>query len=256
MMNGVPLKFLSEDRVRELYSAVPDNHERYLREGFFDLARENGWAIEATTVTVKHDVLEMLDAGVTGMEGEVRNSLLMYEALEGMTPALAREERVWVRLTHVECIEFSRQRWLEGKTGEKLDHAIRTHFFAPTLTGVRDDNAAGRLWWNAQIAHMADPQDPEGALRLMLKIADIRLNLIERTGISARRCLLQAIIRALREDKWLTSSQEHFRDFMWTLNRDGSGVLFETLTADDVSEFVDDVAKRARNASRRVSKAR
>ena len=96
-------------------------------------------------------------------QADIEASRTLYRALPGMTPALAREERVWVRLSHVECLGYARDRWLTGQIGERLDQQVRLHLFASGLTGIRDDNALSRLWWNMHIATIADPDDPEGA---------------------------------------------------------------------------------------------
>ena len=86
--------------------------ERYTSGNFLDLEKQNGWAIEAKSVHLDCSLLDTLKLGQTSMEAEVQNSLAAYQALQGMTPSLAREERIWARLTHVECLSYARSRWL------------------------------------------------------------------------------------------------------------------------------------------------
>jgi hypothetical protein len=245
-MTYAPLKFLSDARLTELLRDVSINRERYSSGDFLDLERDNGWAIETSSVQVDSDALRSLDGTAKTAEADFANSVTVYEALKGMTPALAREERVWARLTHVECLTYSRARWLEGKNQEAFEPAVRRHIFAAGLTGVRDDNAVSRLWWNMHIATIADPSDPASALRLILKRADIRLNFVERTGSASRKPIAQAVIRAMRRDPWITSTESTFRQFMIELNRNGGGVLFEVMTEAQADAVLESYAESAR----------
>lgn len=245
-MATTPLKFLSESRVAKLANSISENLERYTSGDFLDLERENGWAIETRTVTVDLGLLENLDGGSRAASTDIENSLILYRALNGMTPALARDERIWVRLAHIECLDYARARWLSGYSGDDLVKQVRLHMFAPNLTAIRDDNALSRLWWNVHIATIADPEDPEGALRLILKTADIRSNFVERTGTASRRPLARAVVRAMRNNPWITSSEQAFREFMKALNRDGGGVLFEALDESEADKLIEACALRAK----------
>lgn len=252
-MGTVPLRYLSEAKLIELRDKVSVHRDRYAFGDFLDLEKENGWAIEALSVEVDHGALSTLDGTSSGAATETENSLIVYGALKGMTPAIAREERVWVRLTHIECLAFSRDRWLKGKDNEDLDKAVHLHLFARTLNQTRDDNAIARLWWNAHIATIADPEDPRGALRLILKTADIRSNFVERTGTITRRPLSKAVVRAMRSEPWITSSERAFREFMIALNRNGSGILFEILSPEEVDGFMQTCAARALEKMRKAT---
>lgn len=241
-----PLKFLSEHKLTDLRENIAANRDRYAAGDFLDLEQDNGWSIETATVSVDHNLLASLDGTPRTAAADIENSLILHKALRGMTPALALEERVWTRLTHIECLGYARSRWLLGKTGEQLDNHVRLHLFAAGLTGIRDDNALSRLWWNMHIAGNADPGDPESALRLIVKTADIRQAIIERSRTGARRPLVQAIVRSMRRDSWITSSEVAFREFMKVLNRDGGGILFEALTYAEADALMNTCASRAR----------
>ena len=245
-MTVSPLKYLSEKKLSELKESVVANRDRYEAGDFLDLEHDNGWAVETSTVQVDHDLLTTLDGKARTAAADIDNSLILFQALHGMTPALAREERVWARLSHIECLGYARDRWLSGNSREQLDSQVRIHMFAQGLTAIRDDNALSRLWWNMHIASIADPDDPEGALRLILKTADIRSNFVERTNTAARKPLARAVVRAMRKDTWVTSSERSFREFMIALNRDGGGILFEALSDDEADALMDVCATRAK----------
>lgn len=235
------LKYVSELVLSDLVDHVPERLERYAKGDFLDLATEFGWAVETTGVTLDRERLAELQLGATTPESEVHNSLVVHDALKGISRSVAREERVWVRLCHIECLDYARSRWLTGLKPEELETQVKKHFFADTLTQVRDDNAVGRLWWNAEIASIASPDDVGHGLRLMLQTADIRLNLVERTRLVSRPVLARGIVRALNDHPWLTAQEKNFRRFMRTLNRDGGGVLYEALP----EKAVDDLMRTA-----------
>jgi len=227
-MASEKLKYLSESSLQELRSNVLKNIELYRSENFIEISNGNGWSISSDSVFVDLDRLSSLN-GVQGASSDYESSIVVYKSFQGMTPALAMEERVWGRFTHLECLKYARARWpIKGSDQEQTDHILK-HFFAKGRTGVRDDNAISRLWWNMHIANIADPEDPEGALKLILKVADIRMALVERPNTAARVPIIRALMRVMRSNQWITSTGRAFQKFMVEVNRDAGGVLFEVL---------------------------
>jgi len=221
-----PIKLLSAAVVERLSSAVSNNLERYRTGNFDDLALESGWEIVTSRARWDPVIVDELDpAG--GAETEIKNSLVIFNGFEGMTPALAREERLWARLCHVECLDFARQRWLRG--GQDIEKDVRRHFFAAGLTGCRDDNAIGRLWWNGYVASIASPDNIELGLQRLLARANNRLQIVDRADTAFRQPLLQGICRLLGREAWFNSSDEAIAKFMFEVNKRSGGIVFEAL---------------------------
>jgi hypothetical protein len=244
-----PIPYVSHSIADHLYESVPANLDRYLTGSFADLATDSSWSLRLRA-QYNPSMLNGLDAA-EGESSEVANSLLVWKAFPGMTPALARENRIWVRASHVECLGFCRSRWLtsaKSLSEEKLITVIRSHFFAGTLTSCRDDHAVSRLWWNALIAALADPGDLEGALALVLRRADTRSNLIERPWMFNRPVVANGVLGVLREDKWVIEKEAHFREFMKSLNIIGSGIAFEVLDQAAVKAMMSRCVAHARAA--------
>lgn len=237
-MTSENLRYVSEGRVVELLSKIPDNLDRYVSGDFLDLESENGWQIESSLVKVNLARLGQLSGANGSAKEDIENSIIVHDALAGMTPAIAMDERVWVRLSHVECLGYARSRWLAGNEGEQLEKAIVSHMFARGRTGIRDDNAISRLWWNMQIAKMIDPLDPEGTLRMILLTSDYRMALVERSYTSARLPLARAIVRSLQSGTWIAERKDNFLEFMKELNRDAGGMLFEALSENEADKIV------------------
>ena len=241
------LRYLSASRLDTLSRDVESNLERYRTTGFADLVDERGWSIEHTLDFSISHLANLLPGN--NKEAETHNSKIIWEALPGLTPNLALEERIWTRITHIECIEFTRKRWLSNPTNDTiLVRDVRKHFFARGRTGIRDDNAISRLWWNYYIALQAFPDDADMALNIIRKTADIRSNIVERPWTSCRQPLLAGIIRATRSDEWLSDTETNFRSFMKVINRDAGGLLLETMTTADIDSFIAYSSKKARAA--------
>jgi hypothetical protein len=230
------LRYLSQQTGERLASGIEENLDRYKSGNFDDQAAQAGWDIE---LNLDVDLGPLNELEGEGAEAEARNSLLVWSALSKMTPTLARENRIWTRLCHVECLTYARKRWLGQTDKGELISSIQTHLFANTQTKCRDDNAIGRLWWNGFIAFLAMPNDFEVGLRQLLKTADIRSNIVERSLITSRPPIAAGILRTMIRKPQITEVEETFRRFMKSINRNGGGVLFELMQEDKIDEFMD-----------------
>ena len=242
-MSRERLAYLATNTLDGLYAGILENIERYRTSDFHDLVESGGWDIHLS-VEVDLDPLEDLDPSGTP-EAEIENSLLVWRAMHELTPALACEDRIWTRLSHVECLEYCRERWLSDKGDAALAKDVRTHFFAPGMTACRDDHAVSRLWWNAYIAKDIRPNDQRTALELILKTADIRSNLIERPWMVNRPTVADAILRAMEREDWVTSKEANFREFMKSVNHRGGGIVFELLPDKELDRFMEECYAQA-----------
>jgi hypothetical protein len=239
-MSVQQLCYVSEPVYEALRKNVAKNLERYLSGGFNDLAGSEGWAIP---LSINYDSAPLRELkAADGPEAEVFNSLLVWKALSNLTPSLANERRIWTRLTHVDCLEYSRSRWIRKSQGTAAESLISDHFFGESRTRARDDNAIGRLWWNAYIAKQFMPDDHLLALKALLRTADIRSNIVERPWISTRIPVASGIVRAMSRRQSVVASEKNFREFMKAINRRGGGILFERMTSSEVDRFMDECA--------------
>ncbi len=228
-----------------LIDSIDENIERYRSEGFEDLAVQGNWEI-ATDITYDPSPLKDLDsAGTAG--AEIHNSIQIWRALRNLTPSLATENRIWIRFTHLECIDFCRNRWLNAKSGQDLQKAIRAHFFADTRNRWRDDNAISSLWWNYWIAQRLMPDDPEKALKIIFRSTDMRLSTVQRPGLFIRPAISAGILRTFAQDEWVLAREEHWRKFMIALNKTGAGKVFEAMTDGEIDKLMKQCLDRTKS---------
>lgn len=241
------LLYVGQQTADFLADNIEEHLERYLHGGFGDLEASGDWRIPLSISADLAQLSELIpDKGQTA---EVQNSLIVGGALSRLTPSLARENRIWIRISHIDGLAYSRARWLTNIVDSKLAATIRTHFFAATWTGCRDDHSIARLWWNHQIASMLMPEDPEAALKIILSRADLRASFIERPTVGARLPLAKGIIRELAENEALRASQARFRAFMKIINAQGAGKYVETWRGEEVDAFVSECARAATPAA-------
>ena len=242
--------YFADKVLAQLHSDIPKNLGRYLESGFQQFGSDPGWDIPLE-IEFDKDRLADLDLSMpTNVSSvDLANSIVVGEALANLTPALANEERIWARLAHVDAIKYCRARWLSKPGNQSVEALIENHFFAATQTGVRDDHAISRLWWNHHIAKMCQPENIDAALNLILKTADIRSNFVERIWMTSRRRIAGATLRAMQSEPWVVGAEKNFREFMKALNKLGGGVVFEALSDSETDEFVTGCVEYAREAA-------
>ncbi|WP_051176400.1 DUF6339 family protein [Luteimonas mephitis] len=228
-----------------LWNDIGENTDRYMVSGFDDLVEKGDWSIPLR-VEYTPALLRELDPAPDDRAAEIENSRKVWKALGSLTPSMARENRVWVRLCHVDGLTYCRERWLSGTSDDRFVDKVRRTMFATTRTDARDHNALAQLWWNGWIAHRLMPEDPNLALNLILSKADVRLTLVERPWIFSRVALARRILHRMQVDDWLVAKERHIREVMKAINVLGGGVAFEVLEKLAIDEFIEKAIARAK----------
>lgn len=243
------IKYLSDSALSELRKSIAANLSRYRGGSFEDLATEPGWDIPLG-IEFDSERLKGLNLSKPQKVSDIDqvNSKIVGEAFSGLDPSTANEERIWVRIAHIEAFEYSKARWLGADDDNALAKQVEDHLFARGQTAIRDDQAISRLWWNYEIARTCAPEDIDGALNLILRSADIRSNFVERIWMTSRRGIASAVLRFMRDDAWITHAEVNFRNFMKSLNRFGGGIVFEALSSDEIDAFVGRCAASAKSS--------
>jgi hypothetical protein len=241
------LKYISDQALKDLRRDIEANIDRYLHGDFLDLAETHLWDINLD-IDFDKDLFASLDTSTPKNIAQIdlKNSKIVGASMPSLSGTLANEERIWVRLAHVDALHYCRARWLTNIPSEKLPKEVEKHFFAASQTGIRDDQAISRLWWNYRIATICMPEEPDTALSLILKSADIRSNFVERIWLTSRKPIASATLRAMQRIPYLTETEANFRGFMKSLNKMGGGIVFEILSPNEIDAFVSECVDHTR----------
>ncbi len=154
--------------VAELRNRIEANLDRYLEGDFEDILTPD-YVIAVKDTAIDLEALTKLQP-LSGGEIDAENAQIVYGALQGINRYLARDERLWVWLTHGPCLEYSRERWItKGATKEKQISLIRDHFFATGARGFERNNAIACLWWWAEIVSKYPHADLKTTLEVFRK---------------------------------------------------------------------------------------
>lgn len=230
--------------VADLRAKIDQNIDRYVSGNFDDLLLPE-YVIAVKDTKLDTELLGQL-VPKSGGEYDVSNALTVYTALKGLTRYLARDERLWVWLTHGPALEYTRKRWLiEGASTDKIKSLIRAHFFASGARGFERNNAIACLWWWAAIVDQCKSDDLEATLKVFLHQTDVRASIIERPTSS--QSAFPSILNVLIE-KYNSPERESFfkrekgntaiyRRWLSEINRHGGSVFYEALPESEVTSL-------------------
>ena len=237
------IALFKEATVRELHDKVPDNLSCY-RTGSFETMLGDGSLFLSSACLLEEEKAILVDC-TDDDDNEVGCCLALSTAISGVTAYLARDERLWTRLTHIEFLHYSRTRWRIPEDDEKAIAHIRKHFFARGSRGIERDNAISRLRWMTTICARVKNLTLEDALIAFLYQSDVRANIIERPTTSQNPTVLSALVNKLHESylgDWLMYEREKFRQVMKDLNIQGGIRLLEVLDPQEIKKVIDKIS--------------
>ena len=233
--------FLKSYKVKELLSKISENLDVYRTGNFDHLVADTSCQFE-TSLEIDESKLSAIQVGCNPTDREVENCMLIMDAMGEISHYLARDERLWVYLSHTLLLSYARARWPIPEDNEAAIGHIRTHFFCNGDRGIERDNAASRLWWQASICSKVSGIPSEEALTCFLHTSDVRANLIERPTTSQITNVFSAILRKLHEsynsDKKLFE-RKRFRSIMKELNLAGGVKLLAVLSEAGIAKILD-----------------
>ena len=236
-------RLLKAKKLKELFGRIESNLELY-RAGNFDFLKFDSEHYIETKHELEESKLEAMDC-VKGDDREVENCKIIYEAMGDLSHYLARDERLWVYLTHTDLLEYSRKRWPIPDDDEKAVKHIGNHFFVVGGgRGFERDNAASRLWWMASLCSRVKGITLEETLAALLYQYDVRANIIERPTTSQSIAVFSAVMKKLHKS-FLTEEKElfereRFRRIMRELNLKGGIKLLGAMDEAEVEKILEE----------------
>lgn len=183
---------------------------------------------------------------------DAENALILFQELRGMTPKIARDERVWCALSHLFGKEFIWKRHIHGAEGEKLSRNIQTRFFCRANgrdRGFERDNAFSRLWWWAFMSSRVESLSLAETLQILLDSTDFRDAVVGRPTTSIIPNVFEALILLYKREKERDAevtffsrkardkSEGNYRQLLMLINRHGGRVFYDTMSVEDLLEL-------------------
>lgn len=232
-------RLLRSTELKSLVDNISGNLDLYRNGTFDDLILDSSKYIE-----IDHEIDESKLSLIQCEDDnyfEVENCIRIFEAMGGISHYLARDERLWVYLTHTELLAYARKRWPIPDDDEKAVGFIKNHFFVVGARGFERDNAISKLWWMASLCNRTEGLSLERSLICLLEQFDVRDNIVGRPTTSQSVHVFSAILRRLSEsydgDKSLFV-RERFREVMKKLNLVGGIKLLAALDEKDIEEVL------------------
>ena len=231
------IKFFKDQTLQELLENIGNNLDCYRNGDFSDLITPES-CHQSSELSFDHEILRSIGGG---LENDAENCIKMFDALEGLTPKLAREKRLWCYLTHTDLLEYTRERWPIPDDDDEAITKIQNHFFIKTSRNYERDNAASRLWWSAFICKRAPTIDTKKALEAMLFKPDARGQLLDRTTTAVSTDLFEAILEKMiasfeGDQEFLKKRHAVNRPFMVEVNALGGYNLLNALSLEQSRE--------------------
>jgi len=232
------IKFIKEEELKNLYNCIAENIECYKSKGFTDI-------FEDMSMIHLHDGLTFDTNKIQSISGshllDASNSSIIFKAMPGMTPYLAKDERIWVYLCHTVLFDYINERWPvpDNAPDEKIIQHIKLHFFAKTDRNFERDNAGSRLWWGAYFASQIKNMDFDDAVSSICRNQDYRSVITGRPTSSSSMnlfgILLENYNKSLNGDKKLTK-RENYQKYLKEVNLMGGRSLIPVMTDSEIKK--------------------
>ena len=229
----------------QLRSSIVANLEQYRRRNFDHLDADPSFWFEHDA-EIDADSLTTLKAPSRGSFYEVENCEIVYSACRALKPYNARDERLWVYLSHTLLLDHARRRWPIPEADTEAAAHIAKHWFARDKRQVERDQVGSRLWWMGHLCARVENVDPDLALRAFLFRSDVRANLIERPTVSQSVALFGAIVKRLIASfngKRQLFEGGAFRQLMTEINSVGGYRLLDCLAPIEIERILDTIIK-------------
>lgn len=241
------IEILKKEVFDDLFDNIKSNLDKYRNGDFNDLISDNSY-YKSSEFTID---LNLLGNITGGQENDVDNCLLMFNAIEDLSPSLARDKRLWSYLTHTHLLSYARERWPIPKDDTEAVNWIKHHFFITNSRDYERDNAASRLWWSTFICKRVNI-DTKKALKALFFRMDPRSQVLDRTTTALSTHLFEAILEKMiasyeGDKEFLTGRHSHNRPFMREVNTLGGFNLLNALTLDQSREKLQEIENSLSN---------
>jgi hypothetical protein len=185
--------------------------------------------------------------GGSSLKDDLENAKSFRGAFQGMTPALATDERLWVTLALTQFYEYSTNRWglSSSASPEESYKYFKNHVLAATPRDRWRNQSLARLWWVGNFASNLGADLQDKALEVFYFNSDLGQQLLGRPNISQPMRLTRSIIRVAHQElvagnpsAW---DRKSFRQFMIDIDFLIGRRKIESIAEDVVVEEIRDL---------------
>ena len=259
-----PLPFFSEKFTNHLHFSVKQNIDFYLNDNLTEVLNTTEWlnkVLEKDNIEVDLSVFETLSGpglNETAPVNDAKNSLIIWNCLENLTPKMAADERIWTALTHKYASRYVLDRW-GPKSGKKLEPKeayglINDRFFCRhgslicNRRGTQTRNALGRLWWFASNCNKATYLDFPERIKILIGLnTDFTQQFFERPTTSSIPSVIDAVLFLMDEDikkdpnDRRAKTKPQYSDWFTKIDKLGGRKLLSALSKDELVPVFDEI---------------
>ena len=185
--------------------------------------------------------------GASSLKDDLENAKSFRSAFQGLTPALATDERLWVTLALTQFYEYSTNRWglSSSASPDESYKYFKNHVLAATPRDRWRNQSIARLWWVGNFASNLGADLQDEALEVFYFNSDLGQQLLGRPNISQPVRLTRSIIRVVHQE--LVSGnpnawdRKSFRQFMididFLIGRRKIESIAEDLIVDEIRDL-------------------
>jgi hypothetical protein len=248
------VKYLRENAVHELYGSVEQNVARYQQDEpwLAEAAGGKPWELESRIELPDHFVLAMPDGDNLR---DLENTLKLYAALRGLSPAQATDERLWTYLTHATFWPYMRQRWrLEASAAKDRNpkgYILERYFVRSRESRALLRNGLARLWWYGFLTYDDERDNPYELTGVLLGQLDTAQQILERS-LGRNRDILHAFLAFLLAHPELAKgdkARETVRALAKRLNLHGGLCVLDSLDRSDIRQWLEETFTASQTAA-------
>lgn len=175
---------------------------------------------------------------------DATNARLVYTWLQGLTPTLAMEERLWACLSHRVFPQYMAVRW--PVAGEAAIH--RRYLLDGKGFAALSRNGISRLWWAGFLTHDPGRDNPFELTDVLFMRQDVHVSLLER-ALGKCRTVRTAVLEYLRNHQDTLSGEAFGRRIqllLKELNLLGGVVVLDALTTMELTTTLEELGERLR----------
>lgn len=231
------LKVIRSKHMDALRAAIGANIDKYERPepwvtSFFESEWEQSSGINIPDVELR------LPNGNDSYDLE--NTKRLYTALEGLTPAQAADERLWVHLAHTRFWDYMVRRWpVAGKPNQPVFISER-YFFMRNRSRAIFRHGIARLWWYGHVSFDARRDDSFELTRQLLATLDVTQSIVERSVSNVRALTLQILDELHERDDagQPFTKRGQFRELMRYFNAVSGVTVLDTLADQEIRSMI------------------